>query len=560
MPVTPNEDTMDYFTNSGSFGKDMYAMDLQHLSSASCFAGLGESAQQLAETSPASNDHDQPIPTVEEGEAQKTGNDAYLRPSRNTTIDEDYDDDEEGGNARETPHLPSVFTDFDTLFDADFDWLTDLQSSAGPECEAESHGTSQSHGISNLSYNTVPQVNSSPTPVPNQETVANGNTHSYAQGPGSYPATQYVPGLQGYSHPLAQAMVSNPRSFGGQTVPANLPYGRPAAYGAGRPYALSSASLANARPYQMPLTSQLCYVPNMDAYTGPGARSSFPRSNYAVPSQYYQQLQSLQQQNHAPTNLVQRQPTPPVQANQSPALPTAAGVQVGPRRLYFSSLEQAKNALENRIMSSNTTWEPNTADSTIPRHDTAQAQYVCQLVSAMEDVTAAQDSIRHWQHDPAGTKMPYYHPSHVEKVCWVLVSRAVQLHTRGPRTLATYDASALRNARLEQRLTFAQRINAICALLRYSKSRCDRLMKGETFEMVVGAPQHLLGQSRMNKNQNEVKQSRLRKGVEIEKKLRSEACPPGVGGDEGVVQKRAMESDDSEEDAVASSQRKRAKR
>ena len=304
----------------------------------------------------------------------------------------------------------------------------------------------------------------------------------------------------------------------------------------------------------------LCYVPNMDAYTGPGARSSFPRSNYAVPSQYYQQLQSLQQQNHAPTNLVQRQPTPPVQANQSPALPTAAGVQVGPRRLYFSSLEQAKNALENRIMSSNTTWEPNTADSTIPRHDTAQAQYVCQLVSAMEDVTAAQDSIRHWQHDPAGTKMPYYHPSHVEKVCWVLVSRAVQLHTRGPRTLATYDASALRNARLEQRLTFAQRINAICALLRYSKSRCDRLMKGETFEMVVGAPQHLLGQSRMNKNQNEVKQSRLRKGVEIEKKLRSEACPPGVGGDEGVVQKRAMESDDSEEDAVASSQRKRAKR
>jgi hypothetical protein len=78
-------------------------------------------------------------------------------------------------------------------------------------------------------------------------------------------------------------------------------------------------------------------------------------------------------------------------------------------------------------------------------------------------------------------------------------------------------------------------------------------MKGETFEIVVGAPQHLLNQSRMNKDQNQIKQGRLKKGIEAEKmKVGSETCEP--------ARKRALESDDSEAETAASAGRKRARR
>jgi hypothetical protein len=576
IPVDPNDDPTGYFTNSNGFFGNEYTKDLQHARSPSRFNQVDESSQQQSQTYRASSSPDQPMPTIEEDVAQNTGNGSYPRPSRNMTIDDDYDDEGED-DAPETSQPPNVHSDPDTPFDGGFDWLTDLQSTTSPEYKAESYGTSQTHDTSNFPDSAIPQVNSSPTHAPNQQAVASVNASSCSYGPDTYgsaiefPGTQYVPpynpGLQRYSYPLARAMMSSPHASAGQTFPTNAQHGNPAAYGFGWPCAPSNPSIANARPYQLPFAAQPCYVPNVDVYMRPDSRYSFPQPNYTLPNQYYKHP-PLQQQNHGPTNFVRPPTVAPVQANQPPSLPSISGPQNGLRRLYFTNLAHAKKALANRIMSSNTTWEPDTTDATIPYNNAEQAQYVCQLLSAMEDVTTAQDSIRHWQHDSEGTKVPYYHPSHVEKVCWVLVFKAVALHTRGPRTLATYDPSALRNARLEQSLTFAERIDAICALLRYSKSRCDRLMKGETFEIVIGAPQHLLGQSRMNKNQNEIKQSRLKKGVEMEKKQGSETCSSGAGDEEGATvvtlpyhpQKRAMESDDCEEETVVSTRWKRAKR
>jgi hypothetical protein len=549
IPVcTIDDPIMDQF-----FG-DMMPIDLPTPSSSSFLHPLGESSPQQPQTYPAGSViADQPMPTIEHDMSQNTHGDSPLRPSRSMTIDENYDD-ETGDEVREGSLLSNVYTDFDTLY-TDYSQLISSQSSASPEGEVEDFGLNQPQGSSTMSYDALPQVTPYPAytlprrPIQNQNSsIYLPGTRSYNHGVG-YPSAQYAPphnpSMLGFGRPSAQAMMPDPRSYGGQAFPTNVQHRGPNGYGYGLQYA------SNNQPYQMPFAAQPCYGPTTNAYTGPAMRNPFPQHKYALPTQSYQPTPQ-QRQSHVLPNLFRGPTIAPIPANQLPASPAASDTQDQPQGLYFKNLAQAKHALETRVMSANTTWEPDTTDSTIPRNDNQQAKYVVQVLSAMKDISVAQDSTRHWPRSPADAKQPYYHPSHVEKVCWVLISKAVALHTQGPRTLATYDPSALRNARIEQRLSFAARIDAMCALLRFSKSRCDRLMKGETFEIVVGAPQHLLNQSRMNKDQNQIKQGRLKKGIEAEK-LEG-------GGEAGeTARKRALESDE-EEEMEASAGRKRARR
>jgi hypothetical protein len=557
IPVyTIDDPIMDQF-----FG-DMMPIDLPSPSSSSFPHPLGEFSSQQPSTCPVGSVvTDQPMPTIEQDISQNTTySDSPLHPSRSMTIDENYND-ESGDDAREGSPPSNVYTDSDILC-TDYSQLTFSQSSASPEGEVEEFGMDQPQDSSAMPYTALTQVTPYSTYTLRRRSISNQNSSTYLPGTQSYhhgvgyPSAQYAPpyspSMSGYGHSSAQAMMPDPRSYGVQAFPTNVQHGGPIGYGSGLRYTSWSPNMANTPPYQMQFAAQPCYGPRMNPYIGLDMRNAFPQHNYALPSQHYQPTPQ-QKQSYAPPNLGRAPTIAPVPANQLPVSPPASDTQGQSHNLFFKNLAQAKHALETRAMSANTTWEPDTTDPTIPRDDNQQAKYVLQVLSAMKDTSIAQDSTRHWSRGTDDAKLPYYHPSHVEKVCWVLISKAVALHTLGPRTLATYDPSALRNARIEQRLTFSARIDAMCALLRFSKSRCDRLMKGETFEIVVGAPQHLLNQSRMNKDQNQIKQGRLKKGIEAEKmKAGSETCEP--------AQKRALESDDSEAETTASAGRKRARR
>jgi hypothetical protein len=73
-------------------------------------------------------------------------------------------------------------------------------------------------------------------------------------------------------------------------------------------------------------------------------------------------------------------------------------------------------------------------------------------------------------------------------VCWKLLDLAESVQARGPVALSVYDPSALGEINKSRDLTFGQRMKWVCVYLRRSKSSCDKLMKGEGFEMLVGKP------------------------------------------------------------------------
>jgi hypothetical protein len=59
----------------------------------------------------------------------------------------------------------------------------------------------------------------------------------------------------------------------------------------------------------------------------------------------------------------------------------------------------------------------------------------------------------------------------------------------GTSVLGVHDDDALENVhRFNQRLTFAERIYAICDLLWLSKDQCNKLLKGEMLAVTVACP------------------------------------------------------------------------
>ncbi|KAF2623115.1 hypothetical protein BU25DRAFT_305732, partial [Macroventuria anomochaeta] len=183
------------------------------------------------------------------------------------------------------------------------------------------------------------------------------------------------------------------------------------------------------------------------------------------------------------------------------------------RQLVFTSLAQAETAASSLPFKHSWTPRP---DFSIPTTQAEQVFWIAELLDAMEDISACnedtnQSSFRkRWITGPGNAA--YYHPEAMEAVCWKLVNLTISLHTRGTSSLQIYDPNALASTKMDKELTFEQRMEAICGLLRFSKTRCDKLMKGEFFAMTVAAPRQKLKDGVINKDANARRQGYIKIG------------------------------------------------
>jgi hypothetical protein len=210
----------------------------------------------------------------------------------------------------------------------------------------------------------------------------------------------------------------------------------------------------------------------------------------------------------------------------------AAGVAQPPqatqsRKLAFSNLTQAKTAMAGRKLKQD--WKPDPQDNTRPQNDQHRTAYVTQLLDALEDITQSTDSqapntafSKRWANHITS---PYYHPEEMETVCWKIQDIAERLHTHGPATLFVYDPPSLADIAKSRGMKFATRIDAICDLLRQSKARCDKLMKGEGLETVVGAPKQKMVNVKTNKVQNEQRSRLIGEGRKVVRAAKDAKAP-----------------------------------
>lgn len=99
-------------------------------------------------------------------------------------------------------------------------------------------------------------------------------------------------------------------------------------------------------------------------------------------------------------------------------------------------------------------------------------------------------------------------------MCWELARIAERLHRAGPAHLSIFDPEAQRQNAKTRDLTFEQRVAFMCRLMRYSKARCDALIKGEAWELFVVQAKLMLQESRTNREQNENRKVIARLGRE----------------------------------------------
>lgn len=89
----------------------------------------------------------------------------------------------------------------------------------------------------------------------------------------------------------------------------------------------------------------------------------------------------------------------------------------------------------------------------------------------------------------------------------------------GTSVLGVHDDDALENVhRFNQRLTFAERIYAICDLLWLSKDQCNKLLKGEMLAVTVACPLDKAKDVKANAQNNKYEQHLLRLGRDEERR------------------------------------------
>ncbi|OAL57366.1 hypothetical protein IQ07DRAFT_490725, partial [Pyrenochaeta sp. DS3sAY3a] len=183
-------------------------------------------------------------------------------------------------------------------------------------------------------------------------------------------------------------------------------------------------------------------------------------------------------------------------------------------KLKYKSAEECRNAQALRHMEHD--WIPPQNDTTIPHNDCERGGYVRQLVDAYTDITKCTDNQtsagfkKRWAGLSTGDSI--YTGQMIEIVCWKLLSIAEELHTVGPKSLRVSTLGKLKNIEKFKDTLFNERIDDICALLRQSKWRCDRLMKFMEMNMTVATPKLMLRNSVQNKPQNVRRQKRLEVG------------------------------------------------
>lgn len=142
------------------------------------------------------------------------------------------------------------------------------------------------------------------------------------------------------------------------------------------------------------------------------------------------------------------------------------------------------------------------ADDSLPTDDVTRAQYVHQLLNAMKDVTECLDFaasndptfLQRWPAAntplPAGTSR-YWTDQQLEEVCRRVLAKAEILHCEGLSSLDIRNPTKL-EYREAQSLSFAERIDHMCELMRRSKARCEKLIRDEGVDMFVAAPMHAM--------------------------------------------------------------------
>lgn len=211
-----------------------------------------------------------------------------------------------------------------------------------------------------------------------------------------------------------------------------------------------------------------------------------------------------------------------------------------PRKLAFGNLAQAQTAMAARKLKQ--AWKVDQNDATRPQNNQKRAAYVIQLLDALEDISQATDShgpttafTKRWANHPTD---PYYNAKEMETVCWKMLDIAERLHAHGPAALSIFDPPSLANIWKSRNMDFAERIIAICDLLRRSKSRCDKLMKGEALETLVGAPKQKMMNVETNKAQNAGRAVYIntgRKAVKAAKEVEVPAQPAPVCSTDGLA-------------------------
>jgi hypothetical protein len=172
--------------------------------------------------------------------------------------------------------------------------------------------------------------------------------------------------------------------------------------------------------------------------------------------------------------------------------------------LLFASRAQATQAFLQRQAPHN--WQPLRTDVTIPQTQADRNRYVAQLKTAMVDISQCNDSTNttsfqeRWANIARGISV--YAPQDMDMACENLLDVAEHLHRHGPSSLHIYDSSKLRTISQSRNLTFARRIETLCALLRLSKSRCDMVMDFDDLGVTVGAPAYVISMIKSNKKQN----------------------------------------------------------
>ncbi|KAF2124383.1 hypothetical protein P153DRAFT_257745, partial [Dothidotthia symphoricarpi CBS 119687] len=182
------------------------------------------------------------------------------------------------------------------------------------------------------------------------------------------------------------------------------------------------------------------------------------------------------------------------------------------RQLAFMNLAQAEAAMADRVIEQR--WNPPVYDPTLPQNDSDRVEWVKRLLGAMQDTSICDDKKDSdtFKNRWLNPHIPFHNPQAMEKVCWKLLDIAERLHELGPAALDVYDSTALKEVKKSRDLKFGERLEGVCTLLRLTKARCDKMMKGEGLDMAVGCPLQKISLSKMNHGQNGKRQKYIEKG------------------------------------------------
>jgi len=151
-------------------------------------------------------------------------------------------------------------------------------------------------------------------------------------------------------------------------------------------------------------------------------------------------------------------------------------------------------------------WRAPFPDNTIPTTQEQRSQYVLLMFEALQDTSECKDNKSGYSFRKRWEGGNYYNLQEMEKVSWHMLDIAERLHSQGPASSNIYCEEALKKLKGSRDLTFEQRIHATCAMLKFSKNLCDKVLKGEGIEALVGAPKQKMSGAKTMMIQNQRRQ------------------------------------------------------